>query len=140
MISFFAKQKRIFLCVFGWPVSRVLSVKMIINLGMTLLPCSSGHGNGRTAHVFHTLHLTEFTANYCHQYFEWALTSLFHHCHFQAVYFCCTFPQVALAWRYQAWLFCGARTFLTARGGAIIQPTMVLYTRLFFASSANLVC
>ena len=53
--KFFAKQKRIFLCAFGWPVSRVLSFKMIINLDMALLPCSSGHGNGRTAHMFQHL-------------------------------------------------------------------------------------
>ena len=77
-----AKQKRILLCAFGWSISRVLSFKAIINLDISLLICSSGHGNGRAAHMFHTLHLTEFTADYCHQYSEWALTSLFHHCHF----------------------------------------------------------
>ena len=65
---------------FSWSVSRVLSLKAIINLDAILLLHSSGHGNERAAHMFHTLHLTEFTANYCHQYFEWALTSLFHHC------------------------------------------------------------
>ena len=106
------KEKRIFLCVSSWSVSRVLSLKAIINLDAILLLHSSGHGNKRAVYMFHTLHLTEFTANYCHQYFEWALTSLFHHCP-KAVYFCCTFPQVTLAWRYQAWLLCGARTFLT---------------------------
>ena len=33
-----------------------------------------------------------------------------------AVYFCCTFPQVTLAWCYQAWLLFDARTFLTVMG------------------------
>ena len=32
----------------------------------------------------------------------------------QVVYFCCTFPQIALGGRYPLSLPCGARTFLTA--------------------------
>ena len=117
---------------FSWSVSRVLSLKAIINLDAILLLHSSGHGNERAAHMFHTLHLTEFTANYCHQYFEWALTSPFHHCP-KAVYFCCTFPQVTLAWRYQAWLLCGARTFLTHNVRNC--PTNYLYYSIKFAHS-----
>lgn len=109
------QQKSTYFYVLCWPISRVLSFKIIINLDMTLLSCSSGHGNGRVAHKFHTLHLTEFTACYCHQYHEWALTSLFHHCQLVAVSFCCTFPQVTLAWRYQAWLLYDAQTFLTKK-------------------------
>lgn len=106
------QKKRKLVSLFSQPISRVLSFKTIINLDDILLCRSSGHGNGRAAHKFHTLHLTEFTADYCHQYSEWALTPLFHHCP-KAVYFCCPLPQVTLAWRYQAWLLCGARTFLT---------------------------
>ena len=107
---------------FSWPVSRVLSFKAIINLDIVSLQCSSDHGNGRATQMFHILHHMEFTANYCYQYFGWALTPPFHHCPKRAVYFCCTFPQVTLAWRYQAWLLYGARTFLTITG-VIAQPT-----------------
>ena len=46
-------------------------------------------------------------------YYWWAFTSPFHLNHISmVVIFCCTFPKVTLAWRYQASLLCGARTFL----------------------------
>lgn len=50
-------------------------------------------------------------------FLRWALTSPFHPykintCVNFAVIFCCTFPKVTLAWRYQASLLYGARTFL----------------------------
>ena len=64
------KEKNAYFYAFSQPVSRVLSFKTIINLGIMLPQCSSGHGNGRAAHMFHTLHLMEFTADYCHQYSE----------------------------------------------------------------------
>ena len=42
-----------------------------------------------------------------------ALTAPFHPCREAAVYFCCTFPEVAFGGRYPLSLPCGARTFLT---------------------------
>ena len=79
----FKQNKNAYCYASSWPVSRVLSFKAIINLDVILLLHSSGHGNERVTHMFHTLHLTEFTANHCHQCFGWALTSPFHHCLFR---------------------------------------------------------
>ena len=57
-----------------------------------------------------------------------ALTAPFHPCWRQltlppAVYFCCTFPQIALGGRYPLSLPCGARTFLM-RGLSALRPRL----------------
>ena len=41
----------------------------------------------------------------------------------QVVYFCCTFPQIALGGRYPLSLPCGARTFLM-RGLSALRPRL----------------
>ena len=55
-----------------------------------------------------------FTANPCYQRIGWALTSPFHPYRINtAVYFCCTFPEVALGGRYP--LSCPVRPGLSSR-------------------------
>ena len=85
-----------------------------------------------------------------------ALTAPFHPCRRRrepppAVYFCCTFPQIALGGRYPLSLPCGARTFLM-RGLSALRPRLsdpvahVLYficrkksNRLQFLSHADII-
>ena len=49
-----------------------------------------------------------------------ALTAPFHPCREAAVYFCCTFPEVAFGGRYPLSLPCGARTFLMGGLSALL--------------------
>ena len=49
-----------------------------------------------------------------------------------AVYFCCTFPQIALGGRYPLSLPCGARTFLTASLSALPRDCLS-YSHSYFS-------
>ena len=49
----------------------------------------------------------------------------------QVVYFCCTFPQIALGGRYPLSLPCGARTFLTASLSASPRDCLS-YSQIYF--------
>ena len=62
-----------------------------------------------------------------------ALTAPFHpYLNEEAVYLCCTFPEVAFGGRYPLSLPCGARTFLIGRLSPLPPRLSVLLARIFY--------
>ena len=120
------------------PVSRVLSFKTAIYLDLPL-PTGSSRPLSATGPVYcapTALLRIEFTAADCSQpsgELLPRLSTLTHHqtSRRQAVYLCCTFPEVAFGGRYPLSLPCGARTFLMNRLSPCSRDCLD-YSRFYF--------
>ena len=114
------RNVRCFISLMSKPVSRVLSLKTTIYLGLPL-PTGSSHllGTAGPACVSpcHGVAPDRVYSVHVSPRDGWALTPPFHHhrAWSAAVYFCCTCPRVTPGGRYPLSLPCGARTFLMHR-------------------------
>ena len=76
--------------------------------------------------------------------FRWVLsgdtgeTEEYEVCDDEAVYLCCTFPEVAFGGRYPLFLPCGARTFLTTGPFAPVARLSVFLAPLLYRSSGEM--
>ena len=123
----------------SWSVSRVLSLKAIINLDAILLLYSSGHGNGRAAHCstpctsrsLQRIIVTNISSELLPHFFTIAYTGCIFLLHFSSSHLGLTLSSVIALW---------CSDFPHAKLRVIAQSTIIIITHIFIFVKYALFC